>query len=233
MATTTTCGSTPNIPRSWCRPTTAAPTSVTTAGVRGRRKRTNRPGEFYRVSVDNQFPYRIYGCQQDNSCVTIASRVGGGSIGRQDWWVIGGGESGHVAIDPDNPNISYAGSYGGYITRYDHATGQNRDIVAWPQVAIGMPSSDLKYRFQWNARSVCRRTTSRRSTTARSTCIARATAGNRGRRSARTSRATTRTGRVTAGEPITRDITGVEVYGTVFAFEESRAAGRPVVGRHR
>jgi photosystem II stability/assembly factor-like uncharacterized protein len=182
----------------------------------------NQPtAEFYRVSVDNQFPYRVYGCQQDNSCVTIASRTGGGSIGRQDWWVIGGGESGHVAIDPDNPDISYAGSYGGYITRYDHATGQNRNITAWPQVAIGMPSRDLKYRFQWNApirlsphdkdtlyhasQHVHRTRDGGQSWDTISPDLSHDDDATQGY----------------AGEPITRDNTGVEVFGTVFAFEES------------
>jgi len=196
--------------------------NVSYNGGRSWSTQTNQPtGEFYRVSVDNQFPYRIYGCQQDNSCVTIASRVGGGSIGRQDWWVIGGGESGHVAIDPDDPNISYAGSYGGYITRYDHATGQNRNIIAWPQVAIGMPSHDLKYRFQWNApirlsphdrqtlyhcsQHVHRTRDGGQSWETISPDLSRNDKDRQGY----------------AGEPITRDITGVEVYGTVFAFEES------------
>ncbi len=196
--------------------------NVSYNGGRSWSTQANQPtGEFYRVSVDNQFPYRVYGCQQDNSCVTIASRVGGGSIGRQDWWVIGGGESGHVAIDPDNPNISYAGSYGGYITRYDHATGQNRNIIAWPQVAIGMATRELKYRFQWNApirlsphdkqtlyhtsQYVHRTRDGGQSWETISPDLSRADDEKMG----------------FAGGPITRDITGVEVYGTVFAFEES------------
>lgn len=196
--------------------------NVSYNGGRSWSTQTNQPtGEFYRVSVDNQFPYRVYGCQQDNSCVTIASRTGRGSIGRQDWWVIGGGESGHVAIDPDNPEISYAGSYGGYITRYDHATGQNRNITAWPQVAIGMPSRDLKYRFQWNA--PIRLSPHDKQTLYHASQYVHRTRDG-GQSWETISPDLSRNDKESqgyAGEPITRDNTGVEVYGTVFAFEES------------
>jgi len=196
--------------------------NVSYNGGRSWSTQSNQPtGEFYRVSVDNQFPYRIYGCQQDNSCVTIASRTGRGSIGRQDWWVIGGGESGHVAIDPDDPDISYAGSYGGYITRYDHATGQNRNIVAWPQVAIGMPPRDLKYRFQWNA-PIRLSPHDKQTLYHASQHVHRTRDG--GQSWETISPDLTRNDRDKqgyAGEPITRDNTGVEVYGTIFAFEES------------
>ena len=183
---------------------------------------SNQPtAEFYRVSVDNQFPYRVYGCQQDNSCVTIASRTGRGSIGVQDWWVIGGGESGHVAIDPDDPNISYAGSYGGYITRYDHATGQNRNIVAWPQVAIGMPASDLKYRFQWNA-PIRLSPHDKQTLYHTSQYVHRTRDGGQSWETISPDLSRNDKDRQGyPGEPITRDSTGVEVYGTVFAFEES------------
>jgi len=196
--------------------------NVSYNGGRSWSTQTNQPtGEFYRVSVDNQFPYRVYGCQQDNSCVTIASRTGRGSIGRQDWWVIGGGESGHVAIDPDNPDISYAGSYGGYITRYDHATGQNRNITAWPQVAIGMPSRDLKYRFQWNA-PIRLSPHDKQTLYHASQYVHRTRDGGQSWETISPDLSRNdKDAQGYAGEPITRDNTGVEVYGTVFAFEES------------
>ena len=56
-----------------------------------------------------------------------------------------------MAVDPKDPNVVYAGEYGGQITRYDHRTKQARNIMAWPQLADGHATSDLKYRFQWNA----------------------------------------------------------------------------------
>jgi len=106
-------------------------------------------GQFYHVTVDNQFPYRVYGAQQDNSTVSIASRTTGAGIGRADWYPVGGGESGYIAVHPEDPNIVYAGSYGGYLTRYDHRTGQIQNISVWPDNPMGHAAGDLKYRFQW------------------------------------------------------------------------------------
>lgn len=111
----------------------------------------NQPtSQFYRVDVDNQFPYRIYAGQQDNSTVSIPSRTSGGSITEDDWYAVGGGESAHVAPHPENPNIVYAGSYSGFLTRYDHITKERRNITVWPDNPMGHGVKDLKYRFQWN-----------------------------------------------------------------------------------
>ena len=112
----------------------------------------NQPtAEIYRVTTDDRFPYWVYGAQQDNTTIAIPSGVRGGAITRTDWHEVGGGESGWIAPDPRNLDIVYAGSYGGSITRYDHKTGETREIIAWPQVIDGIAPSDLKYRFQWNA----------------------------------------------------------------------------------
>ncbi|HKQ60371.1 MAG TPA: hypothetical protein VJS92_03740 [Candidatus Polarisedimenticolaceae bacterium] len=187
----------------------------------------NQPtGEFYRVTTDAAFPYRIYGCQQDNTCVSIASRTGGGGIGQQDWHVIAGGESGHVAVDPRDPNVTYAGSYGGYLTRQDFAVGQERNVTPWPQVAVGLAAADLKYRFQWNAPL-------RLSPHDPDTLYVTSQVVHRSRDQGQSweviSPDLTRNDRAKqgyAGEPVTRDNTGVEVYDTIFAFEESpRARG--------
>ncbi len=110
----------------------------------------NQPtAQFYHVITDNQFPYWVYGAQQDNSTVRIASRTTGFGIDRPDWHAVGGGESGYIAPRTDNPNIVYAGSYGGLITRWDYRTGQSRIISAWPENPMGWGAKDLKYRFQW------------------------------------------------------------------------------------
>ena len=112
----------------------------------------NQPtAQFYRVIADDRFPYWIYGAQQDNTTVAIASRSRGAGIDVTDWYQVGGCESGWIAPKPKDPNVVYAGCYGGSITRYDHRTGQSRQVVAWPQLAIGQAAKDLKYRFQWNA----------------------------------------------------------------------------------
>src|SRR5262249_49110906 len=106
--------------------------------------------QFYRVALDSEFPYNIYGAQQDNSTVRIPSRSTDGSIDRTDWYDVGGGESGWIAPNPRNSNIVYAGSYGGLVTRRNHQTGQERNVSPWPDNPMGHRASDLKYRFQWN-----------------------------------------------------------------------------------
>ncbi|PYT08021.1 MAG: glycosyl hydrolase [Acidobacteria bacterium] len=111
----------------------------------------NQPtAQFYRVALDNDFPYHVYGAQQDNSTVRIASRTTEGSIDRTAWYDVGGGESGWIAPSPKDSQIVYAGSYGGLITRQDHRTGQERNVNPWPENPMGWGAGELKYRFQWN-----------------------------------------------------------------------------------
>jgi photosystem II stability/assembly factor-like uncharacterized protein len=106
--------------------------------------------QFYRVALDNDFPYNVYGAQQDNSTVRIASRTVDAGITRLAWYDVGGGESGWIAPSPKDSQIVYAGSYGGLITRYDHHTGQLRDVSPYPNNPMGAGADVLKYRFQWN-----------------------------------------------------------------------------------
>ncbi|MDQ2936681.1 MAG: glycosyl hydrolase [Acidobacteriota bacterium] len=106
--------------------------------------------QFYRVALDSDFPYNIYGAQQDNSTVRIASRTTDAGIRREDWYDVGGGESGWIAPSPKDSQIVFAGSYGGLITRYDHHTGQLRDVSPYPNNPMGAGANVLKYRFQWN-----------------------------------------------------------------------------------
>lgn len=106
--------------------------------------------QFYRVTLDNDFPYNIYGAQQDNSTVRIASRTTDAGIRREDWYDVGGGESGWIAPSPKDTRIVFAGSYGGLITRFDHRSGQLRDVSPYPNNPMGAGADVLKYRFQWN-----------------------------------------------------------------------------------
>jgi photosystem II stability/assembly factor-like uncharacterized protein len=106
--------------------------------------------QFYRVALDNDFPYHIYGAQQDNSTVRIASRTTDFGITTSDWYDVGGGESGWIAPLPKDSQIVFAGSYGGLITRQDHRTGQLRDVSPYPNNPMGAGADVLKYRFQWN-----------------------------------------------------------------------------------
>ncbi|MBC7923718.1 MAG: glycosyl hydrolase [Ferruginibacter sp.] len=111
----------------------------------------NQPtGQFYRVTTDNHFPYRIYGAQQDNSTLRIAHRTNGSAITEQDWEVTAGSESAHLAVDPVNPNVVYGGNYGGFLSRVDHQTKQERAINVWPDNPMGAGAEAMKYRFQWN-----------------------------------------------------------------------------------
>jgi photosystem II stability/assembly factor-like uncharacterized protein len=183
----------------------------------------NQPtAEFYRVTTDNQFPYRVYGAQQDNSTMSIPSwNPSSPGITIQDWYPVGGGESGHIAVDPRNPNIVYAGSYGGTIDRYDHATGEERSVKAYPQGAIGQAARDLKYRFQWNA-PIRISAHDPRILYHTSQYVHRST--NEGQSWEVISPDLTRNDKEKQdypGGPITRDSTGVEVYDVIFAFEES------------
>lgn len=182
----------------------------------------NQPtAQFYRVTTDNHFPYRIYGAQQDNSTVRISSRGRRGSIGERDWEPTAGGESGHIAIHPDDPEIVYGGSYGGYLGRRNHRTGENRNVNIWPDNPIGRPIGEVKYRFQWNfpiffsphdsntlyaaAQVLFKSTDEGQSWQAISPDLTRDDKSKQG----------------ASGGPITKDNTGVEVYCTIFSAAES------------
>lgn len=106
--------------------------------------------QFYRVITDNQFPYRIYGGQQDNSTVSIASKAPGG-IGWKDWYPVAGGESAFIAFDEDNPKKVYGGTYHGIMSVWDADTRARKDIMAYPVIGLGMVPKDMKYRFNWNS----------------------------------------------------------------------------------
>ena len=112
----------------------------------------NQPtAQFYRVNTDNQFPYRIYGGQQDNSTVAILSETYRGGITAKDFFPVGGGESAHIAFDPDNPRLIYATTINGTLTEYDAETQRMREIKPYPEFVFGMESKDLRYRTNWNA----------------------------------------------------------------------------------
>jgi photosystem II stability/assembly factor-like uncharacterized protein len=182
----------------------------------------NQPtAEFYHVATDERFNYYVYGAQQDNSTVAIASRSDSGAIAERDWYDVGGGESGFVIPDPKNPNIVYAGSYDGLITRYDKANGQEQDITAWPLNPMGWGAATLKYRFQWTApiamspfdsntiyhgaQVLFKSTDQGQNWTVISPDLTRNDKSKQG----------------SAGGPLTQDNTSVEYYDTIFAVAES------------
>ncbi|MDA7977995.1 MAG: hypothetical protein MPJ50_04390 [Pirellulales bacterium] len=182
----------------------------------------NQPtAQFYRVITDNHFPYRIYGAQQDNSTVRILHRTDGGSITENDWESTAGGESGHIAIDPDDQDIVYGGSYGGLLIRRNHRTGEVRNINAWPDNPMGHGAEDLEHRFQWNFPIFFSPHQPKTLYTASQVLFK---SHNEGQTWIPISPDLTRNDLSKlgpSGGPITKDNTGVEYYATIFAAQES------------
>ena len=111
----------------------------------------NQPtAQFYHVSTDNEFNYRLYGSQQDNTTVAIRRRSDEGAIDERDWRPVGGGESGYNWPDPRDPEIVYGGDHAGHFTRYNGHTGQVQNITPWLG-GRAHPPANLKHRFQWTA----------------------------------------------------------------------------------
>ncbi len=112
----------------------------------------NQPtAQLYRLTVDNQYPSRVYAGQQDNTTISIPERSPANWITERDWHPVGGGESGFIALDPDNPKIVYSGNYLGQITRFDQSTHLGQDIMALPGMDLGRAANNMAYRFNWNA----------------------------------------------------------------------------------
>src|SRR6185295_15620838 len=108
--------------------------------------------QFYRINVDNQFPYRIYSGQQDNTSVSIASReLGSGGIGEASWTPSAGGESAFLAFNPDDPKYVVGDSYQGTIEVLDVKANAVTAVMAAPIQYLGMDAKDIKYRFNWNS----------------------------------------------------------------------------------
>ena len=111
--------------------------------------------QFYRVDVDNRFPYRVYATQQDNSSISVPSATEYGGIPWTECYAVGTGESGHIAVHPSDPDVAYIGAVGsspgggGALQRYDHRTRQIRLVTVWPETDQGWASIDHKYRFNW------------------------------------------------------------------------------------
>jgi hypothetical protein len=177
--------------------------------------------ELYYVYFDDQFSYRVYDSQQDNSTISLPSRTGSQLTCYENWYQVGGCECAQIAFNPKDPSIVYAGCYGGEITRYDMRTGEERDILAYPQMEIGKAPKDLRYRFNWNApirlsphdphilyhasQVVHKSTDQGQSWEVISPDLSRNEKDKQDY----------------SGEPITMENTGVEVYSNILSFEES------------
>ena len=182
----------------------------------------NQPtAQFYRVTTDNSFPYRIYAAQQDNSTIRIRHRSDGRAIDEDDWEETAGGESAHIAVDPNNNDIVYGGSYGGFLTRVNHEANTVRGINVWPDNPMGYGAEGMKYRFQWNFPIIFSKHDPKKLYTF-SNHVHLST--NEGQSWQLLSGDLTRNDPdklVSSGGPITQDNTGVEYYCTIFAANES------------
>ncbi|MEI8136195.1 MAG: glycosyl hydrolase [Bacteroidota bacterium] len=182
----------------------------------------NQPtAQFYRVSTDNHYPYRILSAQQDNSTVRILSQSEQNSITQNEWSSTAGFESGYVVADPANPEVVYGGNYGGYLSRLDHTTGENRAISVWPITPIGQGADEQKYRFQWNF-PIFFSPHNRKKLYAGGNVLF-ATENEGASWSALGGDLTTndKNRQRASGGPITKDNTGVETYCTIFTATES------------
>jgi len=195
--------------------------AISTDGGKTWTTQNNQPtAQFYHVAVDNAFPYHIYGAQQDNSNVGIASRTDSGVIGMQDWFPAGGGECGFVIPDPRDWHIIYSNSEG-YVSYYDKNREHGHDASVVPLDNSGHGAVDLAHRFQWvspmvlsphnpdviytGAESVFKTTDQGKTWTQISGDLTR----------------NDKSKQQPSGGPLTLDITSVEYYDTVFALAES------------
>ncbi len=172
--------------------------------------------QFYNVFTTTHVPYHVCGAQQDNSTVCIPVSGGG------PFYAVGGGESGYIAPSPRKPDVFFAGSYGGLLTRYDHSTGQSRAVNIWPDNPMGHSSNDMKERFQWTYPIVF---------SPLDPAVLYASSQHlfcstdEGQSWERISPDLTRADPKTlgpSGGPITLDQTGVETYATIFTIAPSR-----------
>ena len=183
--------------------------------------------QFYHMDVDNQFPYRVYGTQQDNSSISVPSDTIGGAITWADCYVAGTGESGYIAVHPQDPNIVYVGAVGsspggqGSLQRYDRRSEQIQLVNVWPEDLHGRNIGEAKYRFPWtfpvlfsphdsNVLYTCgnvvfRSTNGGHSWEPLSPDLTRADVSKLG----------------PSGGPITLDTSGAEFYATIYTFRES------------
>ena len=182
----------------------------------------NQPtAQFYRVTTDNSFPYRIYVAQQDNSTLRIDHRSDENNIGNGNWEETAGGESAWIAVDPKDNDIVYGGSYDGFLTRVNHKTGTVRGINVWPDNPMGAGAEAMKYRFQWNFPILFSRHNPKKLYTFSNYVHV---TENEGQSWEVLSGDLTRndpTKLVSSGGPITQDNTSVEYYCTIFAANES------------
>lgn len=183
----------------------------------------NQPtAELYGVVVDNGFPYRLYGAQQDNTTISIPAWSSNNTLHAKElWYSVGGCETGPVSLHPDNPNIVYSGCYGGVIDRYDHQTKQVRNMIEYPQLQLGEAGKNLEYRFQWVS-PILVNPHDENIVYHGSQYVSKTTDGGKTWEKISPDLTTNNPAHQQyAGGPINFDMTGVEIYNTLFAISVS------------
>ena len=188
----------------------------------------NQPtAQFYHVTTDSRFPYRVYGTQQDNSAISVPSRTHKGAIPYSDCYTVGTSESGHIVVHPENPDLVFSGAIGsspgggGNLLRYDHLTGQVRIVTVWPELTTGMGAKDMKYRFQWTFPLLFSPHDSRVLYVAANLVFRSPDEGASWEAISPDLTRNDVTKMEPSGGPITKDTSGAETYGTIFALAES------------
>ncbi|MGI8952876.1 MAG: VPS10 domain-containing protein [Chitinophagaceae bacterium] len=177
--------------------------------------------QFYHVNLDNDFPYNVYGPQQDDGSIKIKSRTAGSVISNKDWHSVAGGEAGYIVPDPTNSKITYGGEYDGIMSTFNENDDQYRFISVYPEQNYGIGAEKYKYRFQWTF-PIAFSPHNSKCLYATSNIVHRSL--DAGQTWENISPDLTRHDPKTlkpSGGPITLDITGTETYATIFAFAES------------
>lgn len=177
--------------------------------------------QFYHVNIDNEFPYNVYGGQQDNSSIKIKSRTSGGNIDEADWRSVAGGEAGYIVPDPTNAEITYGGEYDGIFSSYNEESDIYRIISVNPEQHYGAGAITALKRFNWTFPIIfsphnnkCLYATSNYVHRSYDAGVTWETISpDLTRNDPKTLQ--------TSGGPVTLDNTGVEYYGTIFTLAES------------
>ena len=189
----------------------------------------NQPtAQFYRMDADNDYPYRVYATQQDNSAISTPSRdLEKGAILYADSYFVGSSESGQIAVHPNDPTIIFSGAIGSSagggdaLHRYDHKTGQSKIVSVWPEFVYGQGVKDHKHRFQWTYPIVFSPHDSGTLYVAAEVVFRSKNEGHSWEPISPDLTRNDRSKMEASGGPITKDTTFVENFGTIFAFVES------------
>ena len=198
-------------------------TQVTFNGGKSWSTYYNQPtAELYGVAVDNQFPYRVYGAQQDNTTISLPAWTSSNTLYPKNTWENPGGcETGPIALHPDHPEITYGGCYGGAINRVDHERGEYRNVILYPQLQLGEAAKNLEHRFQWVSPILVSRHNPDVVYHA-SQFVNRTSDGGLTWETISPDLTTdTPAHQDYSGGPLNHDITGVEIYNTIFSLAES------------